>query len=468
MLRRGFLDTRPLRSSPAFRRVWVTGLASVIGAQVMFVAVLQQVWEMTSSPVWTGAIGLVRALPLVVFGVLGGAIADAIDRRTLVRATMSLQVLVGLGLATHALTGSQSLLVLFALVAAGAGIGAVDAPARRTFIPRLLERDQVSAGIALQHLGFQATMLGGPALGGVILSQWDAAVCYLIYAGAVLVAMYGVIRLPAMPVQVEGQRRTFTAIAEGVRFVTTRPVLRGSFASDLAATLLSMPISLFPLINEVRFGGDPQTLGLFLSCVAAGGMLAGLTSGWVTRADRPGLVQLGAGAVWGIALAAFGLAGPLWLALGMLVVAGAADTISVVSRGGMVQLVTPDSHRGRVNALEHTVGVAGPELGNARAGLVAGMTSAAGALVSGGLACVVVIGWITLRNRELRAFRVSVDARKVPNAQAPPSQDPAGWGVDERAPAEQDLGARRLGERVPAEQDPARPAEQDPAKPDEQ
>jgi len=424
MLRRGLLDTRPLRSSSDFRRVWFTGLFSVLGVQVMFVAVLQQVWELTGSPVWTGMIGVVRALPLVVFGVLGGAVADAIDRRTLVRITMSLQVLVGVGLATHALTGSQSLLALFALVAAGAGIGAVDVPARRTFIPRLLERDQVGAGIALQHLGVQGMMLGGPALGGLILGLWGAGACYLLYAAAVLVAMYGVLRLPPMPVQADHNRRTFAAIVEGVRFVMHRPLLRGSFGADLAATLLSMPISLFPLINEARFGGDPQTLGLFLSCVAAGGMLAGVASGWITRADRPGLVQVGAGMVWGIALATFGLAGPLWLALGMLVVAGAADTVSVVSRGGMVQLVTPDSHRGRVNALEHTVGVAGPELGNARAGFVAGLTSAAGALASGGLACVVVIGWIALRNTDLRTFRVSTDARHVPRAGGVAAREP--------------------------------------------
>src|SRR5690625_2703094 len=210
MLRRGLLDIRPLRSSPDFRRVWFTGLFSVLGVQVMFVAVLHQVWVLTGSPIWTGMIGVVRAVPLVVCGVLGGALADAMDRRTLVRLTMGLQVLIGLGLAGHALTGSQSLLALFALVAAGAGIGAVDVPARRTFIPRLLDRDQVGAGIALQHLGVQAMMLGGPALGGLILGVWGAGVCYLIYAGAVLVAMYGVLRLPPMPVDSGGHRRTFT------------------------------------------------------------------------------------------------------------------------------------------------------------------------------------------------------------------------------------------------------------------
>lgn len=406
--RRGFLDTRPLTSSPAFRRLWSTGLFAVVGGQVMFVAVLFQVWDLTGSPLWTGAIGLVRAIPFVLCGVLGGALADVLDRRALVRTTMLLNIVVAVALAALTLTDSQSAVALLAVVAVGAGVSAVQAPASRTFIPRLLDRDQVAAGVALSHLGFQIAMLAGPAIGGFMLARWDASACYLAYTGCALIGLYGVLRLPAMPPAGANSRGlTLEAIGEGFAFVTRRPLLRGSFAADLAATLLSMPVAVFPLVNELRFGGDPATLGLFLSSIAAGGMLAGATSGWVTRADRPGLVQLIAAAAWGAALAGFALSGPLWLALGLLGAAGAADTVSVVSRGGMIQMVTPDSHRGRVTALEHTVGVAGPELGNFRAGLVAGFTSAAGALASGGVACVAVVAWIAWRNRDLRTFRLS-------------------------------------------------------------
>lgn len=407
--RHGLLDLRPLRSSPPFRRLWGSGLLGALGGQFVVVAILFQVWELTRNPVWTGAIGLFNAVPLILLGVVGGTLADAVDRRTLVRWSTVGQAVAGLALAAQAATGIQSLWLVLGLVSAQSAANAMGAPARRTLVPRLLSPDQVGAGIALQHLSWQGAMLVGPALGGLVLGRWGLTACYLTFAGMVVLSLYGIVRLPAMPPVGSGTRPGLRATTEGFRYVLQRPVLRGSFASDLAATLLAMPIALFPLINEMRFGGNPETLGLFLSCIAVGGLSAGLLSGVVTRADRPGPIQLGAAAVWGLALAAFGLAGPLWLALTLLVVCGAADTVSVVSRGVMIQLATPDSHRGRVSAVDHIVGVAGPDVGNFRAGVVAGVTSAPVALATGGLACTVLVGWIALRNRPLRTFSIRRD-----------------------------------------------------------
>jgi hypothetical protein len=163
-----------------------------------------------------------------------------------------------------------------------------------------------------------------------------------------------------------------------------------------------MPIALFPVLNAERFGGDPQTLGLFLSAIAVGGIVAGLASGTVTRAHRLGLVMLVAAGVWGVALAGFGMAPSLWSALGCLAIAGAADTISVISRGALVQLATPDAYRGRVSAVEDIVGMAGPYLGNFRAGVVAGATTAGFAAISGGLMCVLGIAAVALTTPALR------------------------------------------------------------------
>lgn len=403
------LDVRPLRVSAAYRRLWVGTSLSAVGGQIASVAVLFQVWEMTHSPVWTGAVGLARAVPLVVLGLVGGALADAVDRRSLVRWTMVAQVVTALGLAVQALLGLESLAVLLLLVATQAAFGALGAPAQRTFPVRLLGRELVAAGIALQHLSFQASMLVGPALAGVVLGQWGLTPPYLVQAVAFLAALYAVVRLPAMPPTGPASGRGPRAVVEGMRYIVGRPVLSGLYVTDLVATLLAMPIALFPVINEERFGGDPETLGLFLSAVAVGGVLAGFASGTVTRSDRPGLVQLWAAGTWGAALALFGLVGPLWLALAALVVAGAADTVSVISRGAAVQLATPDSHRGRVTSVEHVIGVAGPEIGNFRAGVVAGATSAAFAAASGGLACLVGIVVVAAVNRPLRQFRISRD-----------------------------------------------------------
>lgn len=342
-----FLDTRPLRGSRPFRHLWIGTSASQLGGQIMTVAVLAQVWDLTGSTVGTGAIGLATGLPMVLFGLIGGTLADSVDRRALVRATTAGQLLVAAGLSAQALAGNRNVFLLLALVAAGTACGALGAPARRTFPVRLLPADQVAAGLALTNISFQAAMLAGPALAGLIIARWDLPAAYAAQAVATVVSILAVIRLPAM--RPEGAD---AAVAKrrpergGWRIVLRRPTLWGSMVTDLSATLLAMPIALFPLVNEIRFGGNPQTLGLFLSAVAVGGITAGLLSGTVTRRRRGGLVQLGAAAVWGLALAGFGLSGPLWPALVCLAVAGAADTVSVVTRSALVQLETPDAYRG--------------------------------------------------------------------------------------------------------------------------
>lgn len=401
------LDTRPLRTSAAFRRLWAGNALSTLGGQLTVVAVLFQMWELTGSPIAVGAIGLVQAVAMVLFGLLGGALADAVDRRRLVLLTTVVQLLSAGLLAAHAVSGAASmwgLLALMALQTAASGLGA---PARKTFVVRLLPADQVGAGIALTNLAFQAAMLIGPAIAGVVVAQWGVGACYLLDALTFAAALHGVVRLPAMRPQGETPRPGARAIWEGWRFIVGKPLLHGALLSDVLATVTAMPMALFPLINSERFGGRPETLGLFFSAVAVGGLAAGAASGMVTRARRPGAVMLAAAGAWGLALAGFGLAQPLWLALACLTAAGAADTTSVITRGAIVQLATPDSHRGRVSAVDHIVGVSGPELGNFRGGLVADATSAAFAALTGGVLCVVGIVVLALTNTSLRRFKAA-------------------------------------------------------------
>ncbi|WP_329460855.1 MFS transporter [Streptomyces sp. NBC_01431] len=410
-----FLDTRPLRSSQPFRDLWIGTSVSQLGGQIANMAVLAQVWELTGSPVGTGAIGLATGLPMVLFGLLGGTLADTFDRRAVVRATTAGQLLAAAGLCAQALADNRNVLLLLALVAMGTSCSALGAPARRTFPVRLLPGDQVAAGLALTNVSFQAAMLAGPAMAGLIIAGWDFPAAYAAQALAMAVSMLAVIRLPVMRPEgadaAGGRRRPERG---GWRIVLRRPTLWGSMATDLSATLLAMPIALFPLVNEIRFGGNPQTLGLFLSAVAVGGITAGLLSGTVTRWRRSGLVQLSAAGVWGLALACFGLAGPLWLALGCLAVAGAADTVSVVTRSALVQLETPDAYRGRVSSVEHVVGVAGPELGSFRGGLLASVTSAPFSLVFGGLSAILAVAAVAATNAPLRSYRTPPAAAKPP------------------------------------------------------
>lgn len=403
----GLVDVRPLRASAPFRRLWLCGALSAVGWQLTTVAVLFQVWQLTHSPVATGAVGLVRAVPTVVLGLVGGSLADSFDRRRLVRLTTTGQLVSAILLAVQAFGGSASLPLLLALVALQSGCGALGAPARRTFPAHLLSRDLLGAGIALNQLSFQGTMLVGPAIAGAVLAGWGAAGCYAADAVSFGAACYAVLRLPPLPLPADAGRPGVRATWEGWRFIAGRPVLSGVFLTDVLATVLAMPISLFPVVNAHRFGGNPQTLGLMFSAIAAGGILAGFASGLVTRSSRPGTTMLACAALWGAGMAAFGVAHQLWWALLCLAVAGAADMGSVVSRGLIVQLATPDSHRGRVSAVDHVVGVSGPDLGNFRGGLVAAGTSPTFAVVSGGVLCVLGVLATATVNAPLRRFRAS-------------------------------------------------------------
>ncbi|MEU9844656.1 MFS transporter [Actinomadura sp. NPDC048032] len=421
------IDVRPLRGSRAFRDLWVGSSLASIGRQIAVVAVLQQVWELTRSPLWTGAIGLATGVPMLVLGLVGGSLADAVDRRSLVRAATGGQALASLGLLAQAAAGNRSVTLLLALVAVETGCAALGAPARRTFPVRLLPSDQVAAGLALQSVAFQASMLVGPAVAGLVLAQWRYPAAYAVQALATVASLVAVIRLPAMPVRRAederppgGERRG--PLPGGWRLVLRHPILWGSFGVDLAATVLAMPVALFPMVNELRFGGDPRTLGLFLSAIAVGGLGAGLFSGTVTRLRRGALAQLVAASVWGLALAGFGLAGPLWLALSCLAAAGAADTVAVITRGTLVQVETPDHFRGRVSSVEHVIGVAGPELGNFRGGLLASATSAPLALLVGGLAAAAAVVSLGLLNPALRRHRAAPghhDPDRAPRQESP-------------------------------------------------
>ena len=402
-LTRTLIDVRPLRTSPVFRRLLIGRTVSVLGAFMTSVTVMYQVWEMTHSTVWTGAVGLASAVPMVVVGLFAGSWVDRGDRRRIFLFNTVGQAVCSLLLAVQGFTGHVPVLGVLALIAAQSCFGAVGGPASGVFIPRLLPKDQVAAGLALNTMSFTTMMLLGPALGGLLIGWADIGACYLVDALTFLAAFYGAFGLPALPPEGEPSRGGLHGVLDGLRFLTGHRVVRGALLTDLAATVLAMPVSLFPLINSERFGGDPRTLGLFLSAISVGGITASVFSGTVTRLGRPGPVMLLGASTWGAALAAFGLMTNPWAGLGFLALAGAADACSVVSRSTIIQTHTPDALLGRVSAAEQIVGQAGPNLGNLRGGLVAGWTSGATALFTGGLLCVLAVAGVGAGTPELRA-----------------------------------------------------------------
>jgi MFS family permease len=416
-------DVSPLRDSPQFRRLWVGTTLSAVGSSFTLFAVPLQVYDITRSSFAVGAIGVASVLPTITIGMFGGSLADAMDRRKLVLLSTGGQATVSALLAAQAFAAVSSVWLLYLLVAASAGLSAINSPARRTFVPSLLRRDQLAAGLALNRVSFQVMLMVGPALAGVITAAAGGHLqaCYLLDAGSFGASIYGVARLPAMPARPGAARPGPRAIAASLGFLRHSPVVAGAFLADLNATVFGLPVALFPAINAERFGGNPTTLGLFMTAIGVGGLLSASFTGPLNRLSRQGMVMLAAVAIWGAAFAGFALAQALWLVLGLLAVAGAADTFTVVLRGTIVQAVATDEFRGRLTAVEYVIGGAGDSLGRLESGAVGSLTTPTIGALSGGVATVVLAGVIGLALPAFARYRAgaataSADARMAGSA----------------------------------------------------
>lgn len=368
--RRLLADVSPLRDSPAFRRLSVGSTLSGVGSQMTTFAVALQVYLLTHSSAAVGATALVAAIPSICFGLLGGAMIDAVERRRLVLLTSALLTAVSTAFAVQAFVGLDRLWLLYVLTGVQSLLNSVNGPARRTFMPRLLATEQIPAGVALTMLTTHLSLLIGPVIAGLLAAAGGVKLCYLLDAVSFLAAVYGVSRLPAMRPQGQSARPGVRAVRDGLHSLRRSSALAAALLADANATVLAMPIALFPAINAERFGGSPQTLGLFPAALAVGGLLGSGLSGPVGRIARKGQAMLAAGAVWGLALATFGIVDGLAATLVCLVIAGVADVSSVVLRSTIIQVETPDEFRGRINATEYVVGASMPQVGNFRAGVV--------------------------------------------------------------------------------------------------
>ncbi len=331
---------------------------------------------------------------------------DAHDRRRLVLCTGSCLAAVSAAFAAQAFAGNRQVWPLYLLVTVQSLLGAVDGPARRTFLPRLLPAERVPAGAALTAFAARGSVIAGPALAGVIAAAWGLRACYLVDVVSFGAALYGVARLPPMPPRGEPARPGPRAVADALRFIGGSRVLTGALVADMSAMVLGVPSAVFPAINQAHFGGAAQTLGLIAAAPGVGGVLGTALSGSIGRVSRQGRAMLVTGSVWGACIVGFGLAHSLWLALSLLAVSGGADVFSVVFRTTMVQLATPDRYRGRASAAEYVVGVGCPRLGDFRAGAVGSLVSPTFSAVSGGLAVIVASAVIAVAMPAFFRYRV--------------------------------------------------------------
>ncbi|WP_425583845.1 MFS transporter [Streptomyces rectiviolaceus] len=408
--RRILADLTPLRTSVDYRRLWAGNTISWIGQAMTALAVSLQVYDITHSSFSVGLVGLFSLVPLVVFGLYGGAIADTVDRRKLGLYSSLGSCGLSLALAAGAFAGFHHVWFLYSVVALQAVCAALNSPARSSMIPRLLPPEQLPAANALSSITTTGGTMLGPMLGGLIVGLWGYQAAYTVDAVAFSASLYAMWRLPAMRPEgaeagaEEGVRRKRASVLEGLRFLATRPNLRMTFFTDMCAMVLAHPRALFPAVAVVWFGGDAKTVGLLVAAPAVGALLGAVFSGWLGRIRRHGLAILLAVAGWGTAIAVFGLTRNLWLGLFFLAVAGCADTISMVFRSTMLQAAVPDEMRGRLQGVFIVVVAGGPRLGDFVAGSVGDLASPGVAVVGGGVACVVAVGLLAVKWRRFARY----------------------------------------------------------------
>jgi len=375
------------------------------------------VFELTGSSFWVGMLGLVGLVPLILFGLWGGAVADAVDRRLLLLGSSLLLWACTGGLLAADLLGLVSLPLVLGLVAVQSAGFAVASSTRGAIVPRVLPAELVPSANTLSFTASNVGMVLGPLLAGLILARWSFAAAYAADLAIFTGALYAALRLPALPPTGPTTAPGLRSVIDGLAFIVTRPVLLLSFAVDIVAMVLAMPRALFPE-TAAELGGRGAA-GWLYAAIAIGAVVAGLSSGWIGRVRRQGVALVVAVIAWGLAVAAAGLVATLWLMVLLLAVAGAADLVSAVYRQTILQTYAPDEMRGRMQGVFIVVVAGGPRLGDLRAGAMAAAYGVTVSWVGGALAAAALVS-LALLVPSLRHY----DARRSPEAAARDSVRP--------------------------------------------
>jgi MFS family permease len=401
-LRGWVADTRPLQSEH-FRRLWSANIVTVVGAQLTVVAVPAQIYEITGSSAYVGLTGLFGLVPLVIFGLYGGALADVIDRRTLLMTTTTGLILTSAAFWLQAALDVGNVWLLLGLFAAQQAFFAVNQPTRSAILPKLVPLAQLPAANSLNMTVFQAGGIAGPLVGGALIPVLGYSWLYLADSLTLLATLYAVVKLPRLPVESPAGPAGWRSVVDGFRYLRGHPVLLTSFLVDIIAMVFGMPRALFPQAAHLDFGG-PESGGLafamLFAAIPAGAVLGGVFSGWVSRVERQGLAVIVAIVVWGLGMVGFGVAigladgragAFLWAAVLMLVVGGAADMASAAFRTSMLQASARDHMRGRLQGIFIVVVAGGPRVADTAHGAAAALVGTAAAAAGGGVLVVVLV-----------------------------------------------------------------------------
>jgi MFS family permease len=395
------IDTRPLRHT-AYRRLWTSNVVTAVGSQLTAVAVPKQIYDVTGSSTWIGIASFAALAPLVVFGLWGGAVADAVDRRKLLLVTNVGIAATSVAFWAQAAAGLRSVWPLILLLAAQQGLFGINSAARGSAIPRLVPKSELAAANSLGATVMLSGALFGPMVAGALIPVVGLPTLYLIDAVGLTATLWAVYRLPALPPLTRtggvGDRAGGTArstgwsqVADGFRFVAANQLLLFSFVVDLIAMVLGMPRALFPQLAATTYAGNHLALGLLFAAMPAGALAGGLLSGTFTRIRRHGAMTIGAVAAWGVVITGFGLAGSLWLACLFMALGGVADFVSMVFRNAILQSAAPDEMRGRMQGVFVVVVAGGPRLADLVHGIAGAALGTRAAVAGGGILVVVAV-----------------------------------------------------------------------------
>ncbi|MFI8227989.1 MFS transporter [Streptomyces sp. NPDC085900] len=404
-------DLAPWRASVDFRRLWVSGLISNFGSFLTFVALPVQLKELTGSAAAVGAIGAVELLPLLVFGLYGGALADALDKRKLIIRTEIGQGLLSAVLLLNALLPSPAVWPLYVVAALSSALVSVQRPATDSLWPRIVAHEHMPAATALNSLRWTVGGVAGPALAGVVVAYAGLGWAYGADLLTFLVSVALMLPIAASPASHEAAKPSLKAIAEGARYAWSRKELLGTYAVDLAAMFLAMPLAVLPFLADELHAN--WSLGLMYATLPLGSMLVSLTSGWTSRVHRHGRAVVLAAALWGLAIAGAGVVGNVWLVLLFLTVAGGCDMVSGIFRGAMWNQTIPDELRGRLAGIELLSYSVGPTVGQVRSGGFAAWWGVRASVWSGGLLCAGAVGLLALCLPKLMTYDVRTNEHAV-------------------------------------------------------
>ncbi|WP_184929586.1 MFS transporter [Saccharothrix ecbatanensis] len=410
------MDTRPLKVV-AFRRLWLSTVVTAIGSQLTAVAVPKQVYDLTGSSAWVGVSAGVALVPLLIFGLYGGAIADVVDRRKLLVVTNTGIAVTSVLLWVQAALHVDSVWLVIALLGLQQVFFAVNAPARTASIARLVPADQIPAAVAL---GATVMMFGGvfgPMLAGMLMPVVGLSTLYLADAIALTLTIWAVWKLPPLPPLSGTIRRAGVRdVVDGFKYLALQKIVMASFLLDIIAMVFGMPRALFPEMAETTFGdpaGGGLALGLLFAAMPLGAMLFGLTSGWTSRVRRHGMGVVYAIVAWGLAVIGFGLSNALWLAVVFMAIGGAADMTSMVFRSAILQTAAPDDMRGRMQGVFIVVVAGGPRLADLLHGTTGALIGPGTATVLGGVLVVVATGLAVAMIPAIRRYRFKPEGAEL-------------------------------------------------------